>query len=324
MDVGLITVLMFGLMLLLLAVGLPVAFVLGGTAVFFAIFAWGPDAMNILVLNANSAMSATVLVAVPLFVFMAYMLQEAGIADDLYGAMHIWMGPLNGGLAAGTILASTIVAAMSGISTTGVILMGVIGLPSMLLRKYDKGIAMGSIMAGGALGSLIPPSILMIVYALLSGVSVGKLFLACVLPGLILSTFFITFILVRCYFNPSIGPALPAEERYNFFEKLRSIRGLVIPILLVIAVLGSIFGGFATPTEAAGVGAFGTILSTAFHRKLTWKNLKAANLRTLKTVVMVMWVVYAAGCFTSIYQGLGVTALVKDGWKHLHSASGLF
>jgi tripartite ATP-independent transporter DctM subunit len=295
-----------------LALGLPICFVLGGTAAIFAIFAWGPESLYVIILSASNTMSATILVAAPLFIFMAYMLEEAGIADELYEVMHKWMGSLRGGLSAGTVIGCTIVAAMSGISTSGVILMGIIGLPSMLQRKYDKRLAMGSIMAGGALGPLIPPSLVLIVYALVSGESVGKLFLGGVLPGLVLSILFICYILIRCYLNPSLGPALVPEDRASWKEKFKVLKGIIIPVFLVIAVLGSIFFGVATPTEAAAIGGFGAIISSVINRKINLEVLKSVTLRSLSTLSMVMWVIFAAGCFASIYQGLGVATLIED------------
>ena len=207
-DPAIITLLMFGLMFLLMALGLPICFVLGGCALFFGVIFWGPASLNVVILNASNLMSSSILVAVPLFVFMAYMLEKSGVAEDLYRAMHLWMGPIRGGLAAGSVIGCTLIAAMSGISTTGVLMMGIIGLPAMLRRKYDKYLAMGSIMAGGALGPLIPPSLVLIVYAMISGESVGKLFLGGVLPGLLLSSLFLIYIFTACLFQqgPGTGP----------------------------------------------------------------------------------------------------------------------
>lgn len=155
-DPAVITILMFGLMFLLMALGLPICFVLGGCALFFGVIFWGPASLNVVILNASNLMSSSILVAVPLFVFMAYMLEKSGVAEDLYHAMHLWMGPVRGGLAAGSVIGCTLIAAMSGISTTGVLMMGIIGLPAMLRRGYDKYLAMGSIMAGGGAGPLDP------------------------------------------------------------------------------------------------------------------------------------------------------------------------
>jgi tripartite ATP-independent transporter DctM subunit len=311
-SIELITILMFGLMLLLLAAGLPIVFVLGGTAMFFGICMWGTESVYVVAANANETIHARLLVAVPLFVFMAYMLESSGIAEELYAVMYRWMGPLRGGLSAGTVLCCTVVAAMSGISSTGVLLMGIIGLPAMLRRGYDKSLAMGAIMAGGALGPLIPPSVVMIVYALIAELSVGKLFLGGLLPGLVLSFLFVIYILVRCYFSPHLGPALPLEERASWPEKFIALKGVIFPTLLVIGVLGSIFAGLATPTEAAAVGAFGSMASAAIYKKLNWDILKSSAFRTLGTVAMVMWVIFGAKCFATIYQGIGAAQLIQN------------
>ena len=312
MSLGLITILMFGSMLLLLATGLPMVFVLGGISALFGLLAWGPQSLHVIIANASELMRATVLVAVPLFVFMAYMLERSGIAEELYEVMYRWMGKLNGGLAAASIVCCTIVAAMSGISTTGVLLMGIIGLPAMLRRRYDIKLAMGCIMAGGALGPLIPPSLVLIVYSLISEESVGKLFVGAIMPGLLLSALFISYILFTCWKNPSKGPALPPEEQFTFKQKLAALKGVIIPILLVIGVLGSIFMGIATPTEAAAVGALGSVLSAMIHKKLSWAVLRDTALQTVKTVAMVMWVIFGAGCFVSIYQGLGASQFLQE------------
>jgi len=306
-----ITVLMFGLMFLLMALGLPICFVLGGCALFFGVIFWGPASLNVVILNSSNLMSSSILVAVPLFVFMAYMLEKSGVAEDLYQAMHLWMGPVRGGLAAGSVIGCTLIAAMSGISTTGVLMMGIIGLPAMLRRNYDKSLAMGSIMAGGALGPLIPPSLVLIVYAMISGESVGKLFLGGVLPGLLLSSLFLLYIFGACFFKKEWGPSLARDDRANWSEKISSLKGLIFPILLIAGVLGTLFLGIATPTEAAAVGAAGSLLSAVINRRLDWKILSSVNLLTLKTVAMVMWIIFGAGCFAAIYQGLGVAMWIK-------------
>jgi tripartite ATP-independent transporter DctM subunit len=196
-------------------------------------------------------------------------------------------------------------------------MMGIIGLPAMLRRNYDKHIAMGCIMAGGALGPLIPPSVVLIIYSLLSGESIGKLFVGGIIPGLLLACIFIIYILVRCFFNPSLGPALPTEERATWKEKFIALRGIILPMLLVSGVLGSLFLGVATPTEAASVGAVGAIISAGIYRRLNVKILKAVAFQSLKTVSMVMWVIFGASCFATIYQGIGASELIQNlikGW----------
>ncbi|OGR24676.1 MAG: TRAP dicarboxylate transporter subunit DctM [Desulfobacterales bacterium RIFOXYA12_FULL_46_15] len=312
MSIEFATLLMFVSMMVLLASGLPVAFVLGGISLLFGFALWGPESINVVAIAASDLLRANLLVAVPLFVFMAFMLEKSGIAEDLYGVMHSWMGGLKGGLAAGTVIACTIVAAMSGISTTGVLMMGIIGLPAMQRRNYDTQLSMGCIMAGGALGPLIPPSVVLIVYSLLSGQSIGKLFLGGIFPGLLLAFVFIVYILVRCFLNPDLGPALPIEERASWKEKFFALRGILLPVLIVSGVLGSLFFGIATPTEAASVGALGAIISAAIYRRLNGKILKDVAFDSLKTVSMVMWVIFGAGCFATVYQGIGASELIQN------------
>lgn len=317
MSIELATLLMFVSMVVLLASGLPVVFVLGGISLVFGSAMWGPASLNVVVSAASNLLRANLLVAVPLFVFMAFMLEKSGIAEDLYGVMHRWMGGLKGGLAAGTVIGCTVVAAMSGISTTGVLMMGIIGLPAMQRRHYDKHIAMGAIMAGGALGPLIPPSVVLIVYSLLSGESIGKLFVGGIIPGFLLACLFIFYILLRCFFNPALGPALPVDERAGWKEKFVALRGIILPILIVCGVLGSLFLGIATPTEAASVGALGAIISAGVYRQLNFKMLRDVAFESLKTVSMVMWVIFGAGCFATIYQGIGASELIQSlikGW----------
>jgi tripartite ATP-independent transporter DctM subunit len=313
-----ITALMFASMLLFLALGLPVAFVLGGTAVIFGAVFWGPQSFYVILLKAGDTMNSSLLVAIPLFVFMALMLEKSGIAEKLFASIRLWLAGLPGSLASTTVIGCTIIAAMSGISTTGVLMMGIIALPAMLSRGYDKRLAMGSIMAGGALGALIPPSITFIVYASISDVSIGKLFLGGVLPGMLLSGLFFVYITVRCILNPDYGPVIPRDERPSLVQKLVSLRELVLPVVLIVAVLGSMFMGLATPTEASAVGAFGAILSTLLAGKLNRAILADCALKTLSIVAMVMWIVFAANVFASIYQGLGASNFVQGlltGWQ---------
>jgi len=215
-------------------------------------------------------MASFVLVAIPMFIFMANMLQRSGIADDLYQAMYLWMGRLRGGLAMGTVGICAIFAAMSGISGAATVSMGLIALPSMLKRGYDKDIAVGSISAGGALGILIPPSVTMIILGLFANVSVGALFAGGVFAGLLLAALFMVYIGIRCFFQKNLGPPVPEEERVSWTKKFAHLRALVLPIALIIAVLGSIFTGIATPTEAASVGAFGSIICAVVYRQLNW------------------------------------------------------
>jgi tripartite ATP-independent transporter DctM subunit len=200
---------------------------------------------------------------------MANVPQFSGLADDLYEMIYTWSGRLSGGLAMGTVAICAVFAAVSGISGAATVSMGVIAIPSMLNRKYDKFLSVGCVAAGGALGILIPPSITMIIYASITGVSVGKLFFAGVLPGVLLAGMYIIYIAIRCILNPQLGPGLLPEARRAWTKKVKSLSSMVLPLLLVFAVIGSILFGLATPTEAAAIGAIGSLVCAGVNRKLT-------------------------------------------------------
>lgn len=312
MGIELVTMLLIGCLLLLLALGLPVAFSLGSIALLFTILFWSPEAIYMAASYVFGVMDNFVLVAAPLFIFMGCILETSGIADDLYTMMHRWMGPLRGGLAMGTVGICTVFAAMAGISAAGTVTMGTVALPAMLQRKYDKSIAVGGILAGGALGILIPPSLIMILYGALTGVSVGRLFMGGVFPGLVLSAMFITYIGIRCFTRSELGPPLASEERADWRLKLISVRAVLLPMGIMVAVLGSIYTGVATPTEAAAVGVFGATISAIVYRKLSWKNLTQAADETLKLSAMIFFIVIAAGCFAGLYGAIGGADFVKN------------
>lgn len=310
MSIELITILLFGSMILFLALGLPVAFALGGIGVIFIIFGWDPSALRAVALDIFGKMTNFILVAIPLFIFMANVLERSGVADDAYEMMYRWFGPLRGGLAVGTIIISTIFAAMSGISAAATVTMGLIAVPSMLKRGYQKELVMGSVQAGGALGILIPPSIIMIVLALFAQLSVGKLFAGGMIPGLILSSLFIIYILVRSFLQPNLAPALPPEMRASWRDKFISLRAVILPILLVVAVLGSILAGMATPSEAAGIGAFGSIIAAAVYGRLNWSMFKEACEKTFRLSAMVMWIIFGAAVLSVAYIAVGADELI--------------
>ena len=312
MSVELLTILFFGSLLLFLMLGTPLAFVLGGVSVVFLSFEMGPLGFYLLASKMWETMQSPTLMAIPLFVFMAILLEKSGVANDLYDMMHQWWGGLRGGLAIGTVLICVIFAAMSGISGAAVVTMGTIALPKMLERGYDKKLALGAINAGGGWGILIPPSILMVLYALLTEVSVGRLFAAGVGPGLTLFVLVSIYIGVRCWLQPELGPALPLEERANWSQKLSSLKAVILPILIVTIVLGAIFGGFATPTEAAAIGVFGAMAATLVNGQLSWKVIHEASIATLKLTALVMWILFAAHAFSTAYTALGAQSLIVD------------
>lgn len=311
MSIELITVLLFGALILFLALGLPLAFVLGGVGVVGSYLLWGDRGLYLITTQAYASMGKFTLLAIPLFIFMAMILERAGVADDLYTLMHRWMGPLPGGLAIGTVIICTIFAAMSGISGAATVSMGIIALPAMLSRGYDKTIAMGCISGGGALGILIPPSVPMILYATLTGVSIGGLFAGGIMPGLLLAAIFILYIGVRCHFQPNLGPPLPVEDRVSWREKFISLRAVLLPIMIIIMVLGSIYAGVCTATEASALGCVGAIISAVVYRKLNWTLIKESCFRTAALTALIIWILIGAYGFTAVYTGTGAHVLME-------------
>ena len=307
-----LTLILFGSMFVLLVTGLPLSFVIGGIGALAVLFLWGPQGLYMVATRAFDATQHFALLAIPLFILMASILQKSGIADALYGTIHKWLGGLRGGLAAGTVLIAAVFAAMSGVAAAATISLGLIALPAMLERKYNKVMVTGAIQAGGALGILIPPSVEMIVFALFAKLSVGKLFMGGVFPGLLLASLFIIYILIRCHLRPSLGPAVPKEERVGWREKSISLRQVVLPLLVVAGVLGSIYLGIATPTESAAVGILGTLVSAAVYRTLSWSMLKDATLTAFRTTTMIMWILFGAYTFSCTYIALGATEVVEQ------------
>ena len=311
-GIGWLTLLMFGSLAVLLMAGLPLAFVTGGIGVIF-LFVFGDlSALNILPSRIFPFMTDFQLSAIPLFIFMASMLERAGLIEELFDVIYKILGGLRGGLATATIIASTILAAMVGVIGATEVTMGIIALPAMLKRHYNPEMACGSILAGGTLGILIPPSILAILFAVVAQQSVGELFIGAVIPGLILSGMYILYVTARSYINPKFGPALPLDERLSLREKVKLLGNVVAPISLVVLVLGVIFSGVATPVEAAGIGTFGALAVAALHRRLTWVSIEEAAITTLKASAMVLWIIFGASIFVGFYTLQGGQAFVSD------------
>ncbi|TMH93907.1 MAG: TRAP transporter large permease subunit [Betaproteobacteria bacterium] len=267
-----LTLLLFGSLALLLMLGLPMAFCTGSLATIFLFVFGTPAILNMM----------------PARIF------------------------LKGGLASATVLACTVLAAMVGVVGATEVTMGMIALPAMLRRNYDAKLACGSLLAGGTLGILIPPSVMAIVYAVVAQQSLGELLIGSVFPGLLLSGMYIVYITIRCYINPALGPALAPEERVNFREKLRLLRNTIAPIALILLVLGVIFFGIATPVEAAGIGTFGALVVCALNRRLNWINVHEAAIATLKATSMVMWIFFGATMFVGFFIVKGGQTFVAD------------
>ena len=301
MEIGWLTLAMFGSLIVLLMAGLPLAFVTGGLACVFLFLLGDVHTLNMVPSRIFPLMTNYQLSAIPLFIFLAAMLERAGIINEMFDVIYKLLGGVKGGLASATIIASTILAAMVGVIGAAVVTMGIIALPAMLKRQYDPKIAMGSIMAGGTLGILIPPSILAIIYAVVAEQSVGELFVGAVIPGLMLSGMYILYVSAMCYVDPRKGPPIPVEERISGREKLRLLGNMAAPISLIFVVLGVIFAGVATPVEAAGIGTFGAFIVAAIHRRLDWQTIREACLTTLKASAMVIWIMFGATIFVGLY-----------------------
>ncbi|MBW1862261.1 MAG: TRAP transporter large permease subunit [Deltaproteobacteria bacterium] len=313
MSIELITILIIVTFILLLSAGLPLAWTMGATAAIFSLILFSPVVMLMVVARVYTLMLSYTLVAVPLFIFMAAILQTSGVAEQLFKAVHIWSGGLRGGMAIGTIISCVLMAAMVGIVGAEIVTFGMIALPQMLDRGYDKRIALGSICAGGGMATLIPPSVVFIIYAMTAGASVGELFIAGIIPGLILAALFIGYIVVVTWIRPELAPAAPADERnIPLRQKLALLKGLIMPGLLAAGILGSIYMGVATPTEAAGIGCIGAVMSAAVNRKLNLEIIKNASYETLKVTSMFAWLLFGAQAIIGVYTLAGGDQLVTN------------
>lgn len=312
MSIEMASLVLFGSFILLMVLGQPLVFALGASAVVGTYFLWGPEALHLAAIRAYSSANNFVLMAIPLFIFMGCMLERAGIAQGLYNLMHKWLGGIPGGLAVGTVLVCGIFAAMVGVSGAATVTMALVALPSMLKYGYSKHLSVGVIAAGGAMGVLIPPSVLFIVLGLYTNTSVGQLFMGGLAAGLVLMVLFAGYALVISRLRPAVGPAVPPEERAPWPERIRALKSVALPIALITLVMGSLLMGVATPSEAAGVGAAGAIGCAALRRTLNMKGVVEASLTTLRLSAMVMWIVFAASMFTALYTAIGAEDLVRD------------
>ncbi len=310
MSIAAVTGLIIGSLFVALLTGLPVAFVLFGLSAVFVFIFLGPTVAYTGAMVFFRTMTTDVYIAIPLFTFMAFVLAFSGIAASLYDTMYRWFGGLRGGLAMGTVAICTVLAATTGLGATGVVTMGVIALPEMLKRGYNKDMAVGCIPFGGALGPLIPPSVLMVILGGFTSLSVGKLFMGGVFPGLLMSALAILYIGIKCYRNPAAGPALPPEERASWAEKFKSLRGVIAPIILILLVLGTIYTGVATPSEAGGVGAVGALICAVANRQLSWSKLSKSGLSTVQVTTMVFWLMIGGSFFSTLLTRTGTGTFI--------------
>ena len=309
-----ITLVMLGLLVLLVGSGFPLGLALSGVALAAGLLFWNASIFSLFYDRLFGVTTNYTFLAVPLFIFMGIMVEKSGVSASLFNTLYLWLGGIRGGLAVATIWFGTVLAATVGVIAASVTMLGLIALPSMLQRGYSKELSTGACCAGGSLGILIPPSIMLILYGPMANISVGQLFMAAFPAGLTLSLLYTVYILVRCAIRPSEAPVLPPEERnVPMSLKLRLlVTSMLPPLVLVLAVLGSIFFGIAAPTEAAAVGALASTIMAAAYRKLNYQVIKDTCFSTAGTFSMVFIVVVGATFFTSIFLGLGCGQVVND------------
>ncbi len=309
-----IAVLIFSSMMLMLLTGQRVFGAIGGVAAFFALWLWGEGGAQ-MPFNASFALlNWYPLLTLPLFIYMGYMFSESGIASDLYRMFHVWMGPVNGGLAIGTMGLMVAVSAMNGLSVAGMAIGASIALPEMLKRKYDKVMVTGVIQAGSSLGIMVPPSVVLVLYGMIARQPVGQLWLAGVFPGFLLAGLFIAYIYIRCRLQPNLGPSLSVEERQQITwgERFRLLRAGIIPLIIIFSMTGLFLLGITSLVECSAAGAAATTIAAIAKKRLTRRVLEETLRNTLSVSCMFMWVILAALCFGAVFDGLGAVHAIKS------------
>jgi tripartite ATP-independent transporter DctM subunit len=305
------TYLLFGMMIVLLIMGKPLAYLTGFVAMFFAIGWFGPNILPLLTSRIYSFVGEYTLIAVPMFVLMASLLDRTNIARDLYNAMQFFGGRIRGGVAVQTLVVAIFLAAMSGIIGGETVLLGMLALPQMLRLGYDKKLAIGTVCAGGSLGTMVPPSIVLIIYGLTANVSIGDLFTGAVVPALMLAGFYLIYILARCYLQPQLAPSTEPMDLTEAGGIGKITMNICAPGIIVFFVLGSIYGGIASVTEAASVGVGAVLLLAAFRRELKFSVLQASIIQTMRTCGMIIWIGISASALIGVYNLMGGSRFVQ-------------
>ncbi|TPW29214.1 TRAP transporter large permease subunit [Martelella alba] len=312
MSYQMIALLMFASMMLTMLTGQRVFAAIGVVGVVAAAFLWGTGGSELGFSAGMKLMKWYPMLTLPMFIFMGYMLSESGIAEDLYKAFHVWMGGLPGGLAVGTIGLMVVISAMNGLSVAGMAIGATIALPELLRRGYDKIMVSGVIQAGSSLGILVPPSVVLVLYGMIARQPVGKLWIAGVLPGLLLAALFVIYIIIRCRINPRLGPSLSKEERdMPMAEKLKLLRAGIIPFAIFFLMMGLFMMGITSLTESSAIGALSAMVAALIKKRLTWKLLERTVEQTLGISCMFMWIILAALCFGAVFDGLGAVKALE-------------
>ncbi|MFO0292603.1 MAG: TRAP transporter large permease subunit [Rhodospirillales bacterium] len=299
--------------LFIIVLGMPIAFATGLIAVIFCVVFRDIDALSIITFRTYGFINSYVLLSVPMFLLMAAILDKSGVAHDLYDALKIWAGGLPGGVAVMTLIAASVMAAMTGIIGGEIILLGLVALPQMLRLGYDPKLAIGVVCAGGSLGVMIPPSLVLVMYGLTTSTSIGDLFLASTIPGLMLAGIYMIYVLIRCGLNPSMGPPAPPEIRnIPTIQKFAAMKKVLLPLFIIASVLGSIYGGLASVSEAAALGVAGVIVAAALRRTLNLTMLRESMFTTMSTCGMLIWLTIGANAMVGVYNLLGGIAYMKS------------
>ena len=312
MSYEMIALLMFSSMMMMMMTGQRVFAAIGGVAALSALALWGVGGSDLPFSAAMKLMKWYPLLTLPMFIFMGYVLSESKIADDLYKMFHVWMGPLNGGLAIGTIALMVLISAMNGLSVAGMAIGATIALPELLRRGYDKKMVTGVVQAGSSLGILVPPSVVLVLYAMIARQPVGQLWLAGVLPGLMMAAMFILYIAIRCRLQPSLGPALSKEERnVPLAEKLRLLRAGILPIAIFAAMMVPFVNGWTSLVESSAIGALAATLAAVLKRRMSKAVMETSLRQTLAVSCMFMWIILAAMAFGAVFDGLGAVKAIE-------------
>jgi tripartite ATP-independent transporter DctM subunit len=314
MSSELITLLMFATMMLLLLTGQRVFGVIGFVGTAAALWLWGEGSFEMPFNASFQVLNWYPLITVPFFVFMGYMMSESGIASNLYRMFHVWFGSINGGLALGTIGLMVLISCMNGLSVAGMAIGATIALPELLRRGYDKSMVTGVIQAGSSLGILIPPSVVLVLYAMIARQPVLQLWIAGIIPGLMMAAIFMIYIYIRCRLNPTLGPALPKEElaEITWREKISLLREGIMPLLIFAIMMGLFLTGVTSLVESSAVGAVLTVIGALIERKLSWHVMEESLRNTLSVTCMFLWLILAALCFSAVYDGLGAVKAIEN------------
>ena len=307
-----IAITMFATMLLMLLTGQRVFGAIGFVAAMAALLLWGDGAVEMPYTAAWKLFKWYPMLTLPLFIYMGYMISESGIADDLYKMFHVYFGGIKGGLAIGTMGMMVAISAMNGLSVAGMAIGATIALPAMLKRGYDKRMITGVVQAGSSLGILVPPSVVLVLYGMIARQPVSKLWLAGILPGIMMATLFILYIYIRCKLQPELGPALPKEERQiTRAEKFKLLQAGLIPFAIFFSMTGLFLMGIASLVECSAVGAFGATLAALLKGKLTWNVIENTLKKTLGVSCMFMWIILAALSFGAVFDGIGAVRAIE-------------